>query len=90
MFGVSLSVLCPMSQCQDACQRLMTSQPQEQAAKIWFSGKDPKYLVLCTVEGGVGNMTDHAPMKLDKHYTCWIERRWSGFRPLNVQCLNST
>ena len=22
-------------------------------------------------------MTDHAPpMKLEKHYTCWIERRW--------------
>ena len=22
------------------------------------------------------NMTDHAPMKLEKHYSCWIERRW--------------
>ena len=21
-------------------------------------------------------MTDHAPMKLEKLYTCWIERRW--------------
>ena len=21
-------------------------------------------------------MTDHAPMKLEKHYTWWIERRW--------------
>ena len=21
-------------------------------------------------------MTDHAPMKLEKHYTCWIVRRW--------------
>ena len=21
-------------------------------------------------------MTDHAPMKLDKHYTCWLEKRW--------------
>ena len=21
-------------------------------------------------------MTDHAPMKLEKHYICWVERRW--------------
>ena len=21
-------------------------------------------------------MTDHAPMKLEKYYTCWKERRW--------------
>ena len=24
-------------------------------------------------------MTDHALMKLKKHYTCWIERRWAGY-----------
>ena len=35
-------------------------------------------------------MTDHASMKLEKHYTCWIERRWADYRPLSVQCLNST
>ena len=44
--------------------------------------------------------TDHAPMKLEKHYICWIERRWHipnkspfprlGYRPLSVQCLNLT
>ena len=27
-------------------------------------------------------MTDHAPMKLEKHYTCFIERRWAGYSPL--------
>ena len=43
------------------------------------------------------HMTDHALMKLEKHYTCWIERRWhiypfpkAGYRPLSVQCLIST
>ena len=28
-------------------------------------------------------MTDHAPMKLEKHYTCWIERRWHIDRPVH-------
>ena len=41
------------------------------------------------VDEGVGNtlhMTDHAPMKLEEHYTCWIERRWldSGFLVYNA------
>ena len=42
------------------------------------------------------HMTDHMPMKLEKHCTYRIERRWlipnqSPFgRSLSVQCLNST
>ena len=45
-------------------------------------------------------MTEHAPMKLEKYYTCWIERTWHlpkkypvlrlATGPLSVQCLNST
>ena len=82
--------------CQDACQRLMlyipTSLPQEQAAKTNMASV-VRIQVLCRFEEGVSNtylhMTDHAPMKVEKHYTCWIERRWAGFRPLSVQYLNS-
>ena len=45
---------------------------------IWFQWYGSKYLVLCTIEEGVGNtcMTDHAPMKLEKYYACWIEGDW--------------
>ena len=41
------------------------------------------------------HMTDNDPMKLEKHYTCWIERRWNipnksfpkaGYKALSVQC----
>ena len=57
-------------------QRLMVhlyTLPQEQAAKT--SMVSEVRLVLCIVEKCVANTFDHAPMKLEKHYTCWIERR---------------
>ena len=45
-------------------------------------------------------MTDLTTMKLEKHYTCWIERIWhisnkspfarADYWPLSVQCPNLT
>ena len=77
--------------CQDACQRLMlhpTPLPQEQAAKTKMLAvvriQQKEYLGLCTVEEGVAktlHMTDHAPMQLENHYTCWIEG--DGIYPTN-------
>ena len=66
---------------QDACQRLMLhpkSLPQEQAAKTsMVSEVRIQVFSIMHYLGGCGyylHMTVHATMKLEKHYTCWIER----------------
>ena len=61
----------------------------EQAAKTDMVSVVRIQVILCTrVWVILVFMT--CPHETEKAYTCWIERRWAGYRLLSVQCLNST